>query len=129
LLHVKLQASFTQAGTALATIVEQALPHVPQFEGLVRSTHSPLHAVSRTGQPPEEASSDGAPPSISTPASFAALSASAASNSWAVASGQPSEQSEYLLKPLMDAHAPAVRHRAATPRTRKISIEYYPLLV
>jgi len=46
LLHVKPQAPFAQAGTALATVVEQAFAHVPQlFGSLIVSTHLPPHVV------------------------------------------------------------------------------------
>jgi hypothetical protein len=49
-LHAKVQALPTHAGVAFPTLVEHALPHVPQFVVLVVvSTHDPLQ---RVGVPP-----------------------------------------------------------------------------
>jgi hypothetical protein len=74
-LHANEQPVAVQVGTALSTEVVHALPHVPQLEGCVRSTHSPPHAASPSGQPPSEGSAgepspeSAAPPSISSRAS------------------------------------------------------------
>ena len=46
LLHVKVHALPTHAGAASATLVEHALPHMPQLPRLVAvSTHAPLQRV------------------------------------------------------------------------------------
>jgi hypothetical protein len=76
-LHPNEQPVSVQVGWALATVVEHALPHIPQLEGLVRSTHPALHSASPVGQPPASTSPPEllplGPTSVAPPLSSAVL--------------------------------------------------------
>jgi hypothetical protein len=65
--HPKAQVPSVQAGWELATVVVHTVPHIPQFEGLVRSTHSLPHAASPSGQPPSGETATASSPESAAP--------------------------------------------------------------
>ncbi len=136
-LHASEHVPSVHVGWALAMEVVHNVPHVPQVEGLVRSTHCSPQAASPAGQPPsavgdDESSPESAgPPSSDEPSSEESPGSAGASDSVASSAapsrglvmGPPSAPTIpvelYPLKPETWPHppgAPTRARRAKTPR-------------